>query len=154
MRLKTEQNKFKGQLTSETKATRALWEFAFLQLDSTNPEIRLVSVSILFGVLGACISGITSVLTRKLWDTGKYVRSRRLIDIYFARPWVGAAVALVTYVTLRAGLINMGNATVISEFGIAAISALVGLMSDEMIFRLKTSLERLLASPVCKRHKN
>jgi hypothetical protein len=108
----------------------------FLQLQATNPEIRLVSVTVLFGLLGACVSGITSVLTRKLWDS-KYARSLRLIYIYFARPWVGVSVALVTYITLRAGLINVGEATVISEFGIAAISALVGLMADEMITRLR-----------------
>jgi len=108
----------------------------FLQLQSTNPEIRLVSVTVLFGLLGASISGITSVLTRKLWDS-TYVRSLRLIYVYFARPWVGTSVALLTYTTLRAGLINVGDATEISEFGIAAISALVGLMADEMTNRLR-----------------
>jgi hypothetical protein len=108
----------------------------FLQLQSTNPEVRLVSVTVLFGLLGASISGITSVLIRKLWDS-KYAISLRLIYVYFARPWVGASVALVTYTTLRAGLINVGDATVISEFGIAAISALVGLMADEMTTRLR-----------------
>jgi hypothetical protein len=76
------------------------------------------------------------VLTRKLWDS-KSATSLRLIYTYFARPWVGVSVALVTYITLRAGLINVGEATVISEFGIAAISALVGLMADEMVTRLR-----------------
>ena len=108
----------------------------FLQLQSTNPEVRLVSVTVLFGLLGASISGITSILTRKLWDS-KHAISLRLIYVYFARPWIGASVALVTYTTLRAGLINVGDATVISEFGIAAISALVGLMADEMTTRLR-----------------
>jgi hypothetical protein len=60
--------------------------------------------------------------------------------MYFARPWIGISVALVTYITLRAGLLNIGNAAdvqIISDYGIAAISALVGLMSDEMIIRLR-----------------
>lgn len=112
----------------------------FLHLQSKNKEVRLVSVSALFGLLGACISGIMSVLTRKIWTTPKYGTSWRLVYIYFARPWIGISVALVTYITLRAGLLNIGNAAdvqIISDYGIAGISALVGLMSDEMIVRLK-----------------
>ena len=112
----------------------------FLHLQSQNKEVRLVSVSALFGLLGACISGIMSVLTRKIWATPKYGTSWRLVYMYFARPWIGISVALVTYITLRAGLLNIGNAAdvqIISDYGIAAISALVGLMSDEMIIRLR-----------------
>lgn len=108
----------------------------FIQLQSRNPEIRLLSVAVLFGIVGASISGITSVLTRKLWNS-KQVRSVRLMYVYFARPWVGAAVALVTYTALRAGLFNVANIATISEFGIAAISALVGLMTDEMTLKLR-----------------
>jgi len=112
----------------------------FFHLQSTNLEVRLVSISALFGLLGACISGIMSVLTRKIWATGKFGTAWRLVYVYLARPWVGMAVALVTYISLRAGLINMGTAAdvrIISDFGIAAISALVGLVSDEMIVRLR-----------------
>jgi hypothetical protein len=50
------------------------------------------------------------------------------------------SVGIVTYVTLRAGLINVGSAselTAISQYGVAAISALVGLMTDELILRLR-----------------
>jgi hypothetical protein len=112
----------------------------FFHLQSTNMEVRLVSVSALFGLLGACISGIMSILSRKIWATGNHGTTWRLVYVYFARPWVGVSVALVTYITLRAGLINMGTAAdvrIISDFGIAAISALVGLLSDEMIVRLR-----------------
>jgi hypothetical protein len=80
----------------------------FLQLQSTNPEVRLLSVAVLFGILGASISGMTSVLNRKLWNS-KRVRSVRLIYVYFARPWVGSAIALVTYAVVRAGLLNVAN---------------------------------------------
>jgi hypothetical protein len=125
--------------TSNPKGKQA-YVVNFLHLQSKNKEVRLVSVSALFGLLGACISGIMSVVTRKIWATSKYGTSWRLVYVYFARPWIGISVALVTYISLRAGLLNMGNAAdvkIISDFGIAAISALVGLMSDEMIVRLK-----------------
>lgn len=118
----------------------------FLHLQSENREVHLVSVSALFGLLGACVSGIMSVLTRKIWTTVKYGTSWRLVYLYFARPWIGISVALITYITLRAGLINIGETgdagdaaklEVISDYGVAAISALVGLLSDEMIVRLR-----------------
>jgi hypothetical protein len=60
------------------------------------------------------------------------------------------AVGLVTYVTLRAGLFNfsdlggnVGSISLISDFGVAAISALVGLMTDEIILRLKDAFRVL-----------
>lgn len=108
----------------------------FLQLQSTNPEVRLLSVAVLFGILGASISGMTSVLNRKLWGS-KRARSVRLIYVYFARPWVGSAIALVTYAVVRAGLLNVANIASISEFGIAGICALIGLMTDEMTIKLR-----------------
>jgi len=56
-------------------------------------------------------------------------------------------VGIITYVTLRAGLLNVGSVganvgplsevSVISQYGVAAISALVGLMTDEIILRLR-----------------
>jgi hypothetical protein len=116
-------------------------------LDSPSPEVRLVSISALFGLLGGTISGITSVLTRRIWDTGKYVTVRRLLYVYYARPWIAMSVGIITYVTLRAGLLNVGSVganvgplsevSVISQYGVAAISALVGLMTDEIILRLR-----------------
>ena len=115
-------------------------------LQSSNPEVRLVSISALFSLLGASVSGLVSVLTRKLWDTNKHATVRRLLYIYYARPWVGVSVGLVTYVTLRAGLINIGDSSqvsVISEYGVAAISALVGLMTDEIVMRLKDVIRTL-----------
>jgi hypothetical protein len=143
----TRETKTESFLELENGTTRILSEdqkfvpkkggpIEFLQLQATNPEIRLISVTVLFGLLGACVSGLISVFTRRLWD-GKNLGSLKLIYRYIARPWLGPSVSLVTYVTIRAGLINVGEATVISEFGIAAISALVGLMSDEMISRLR-----------------
>lgn len=74
------------------------FDLLFLQLKSDNAEVRLVSVSVLFGLLGACISGIISVLTRRIWDSGKDVTNWRLIYFYVSRPWIGMAVAIVTYV--------------------------------------------------------
>lgn len=109
-------------------------------LNAPNREVRLISISALFGLLGGAVSGINSVLTRRIWDSGKNVNVRKLLYVFYARPWIAMAVGIVTYVTLRAGLVNLGTASdvnIISEYGVAAIAALVGLMTDEIILRLR-----------------
>lgn len=118
----------------------------FLPLQSDDKEVRLVAVSVLFGILGACISGIASVFNRRLWVNGR-IKGNNSVYLYIARPWFGTSVAIVTYVTLRAGLINVGSTPVISEYGVAAIAALVGLMSDEMITRLRDVFKTFLGLP-------
>jgi hypothetical protein len=110
-------------------------------LASPNKEVRLVSLSALFGMLGGAVSAINSVLTKRIWDSGKYVNVRRLLFHYYGRPWIAMSVGIVTYITIRAGLVNVGTAneevTALSEFGVAAIGALVGLMTSEIITRLR-----------------
>jgi len=117
-------------------------------LASPNKEVRLVSLAALFGMLGGAVSGINSVLTKRIWDTGKYVNIRRLLFNYYGRPWVAMAIGIITYVAIRAGLVNVGSGseqvTALSEFGVAGIGALVGLMADEIITRLRDIFRSLL----------
>jgi hypothetical protein len=113
-------------------------------------EVRLISTSALFGLLGGAVSGINSLLNRRIWDSGKYVNIRRLLYNYYSRPWIAMSVGIVTYVTLRAGLLNVGtagNISLISEYGVAAIAALVGLMTDEIIIRLRDIFRTLFGIP-------
>jgi hypothetical protein len=92
-------------------------------------------------MLGGAVSAINSVLTKRIWDSGRYVNVRRLLFHYYGRPWIAMSVGIVTYITIRAGLVNVGTAneevTALSEFGVAAIGALVGLMTSEIISRLR-----------------
>ena len=136
--------------TSQNTLPKETGLIPFLRLQSADPEVRLVSVSVLFGLLGAGISGITTLLRRRAWDVESTI-NRRLIYDCIARPWFGVAVAVVTYVTLRAGLINIGGdldeVKAISGYGIAAISALVGFMADEMITRLRDIFRTLFGFP-------
>jgi hypothetical protein len=71
--------------------------------------------------------------------------------LYVVRPWLGASVAIITYVALRAGLINFAmpgggqnDIPPINQFGIAAISATVGLMTDQIIAKLKELFSALM----------
>jgi hypothetical protein len=98
----------------------------------TNREIRLVIIATLFGVLGGAaqgISSLTSWLSRdKLYKGWGWW--------YFSRPYIGAAMALITYLVLRAGFIS-GSPTAINDFGVAAFSSLVGLMTVEITQKLR-----------------
>jgi hypothetical protein len=98
----------------------------------TNREIRLVIIATLFGVLGGAAQGISSLtawLSRdKLYKGWGWW--------YFSRPYIGAAMAVITYLVLRAGFIS-GAPTAINDFGVAALSALVGLMTVEITQKLR-----------------
>jgi hypothetical protein len=104
----------------------------------TNPEIRLVMFAIFFGVIGASVHGLGSLTT---WISTTKLESRWAIW-YFTRPPIGAALAIITYLILRAGFVS-GSPTAISDFGVAAISALVGLMTDEMTKKLRDIFDSL-----------
>jgi hypothetical protein len=147
LEIKDEFHTFENGSTSLVKSTEKALKAnltGFLlpnTLASPNKEVRLVSLAALFGMLGGAVSGINSVLTKRIWDTGKYVNIRRLLFNYYSRPWVAMAIGIITYVAIRAGLVNVGSGseqvTALSEFGVAAIGALVGLMADEIITRLR-----------------
>jgi hypothetical protein len=95
----------------------------------TNPEVRLIIFSTFFGVIGASVHGIgslTSWMSRGKLEAGWEIW-------YLTRPPIGACLALITYLILRAGFVS-GGPTAISDFGVAGLSALVGLMQDERYF--------------------
>ena len=52
------------------------------------------------------------------------------------------ALALITYLIIRAGFVT-GGPTAINDFGVAGMSALVGLMEDEMTTKLRDIFDTL-----------
>jgi hypothetical protein len=129
------------KMTNETVLVRPLTGQAFNtdpELVFTNPEIRLVMFAVFFGVIGASVHGIGSltawISTRKL-EAGWGIW-------YLTRPPIGAALAIITYLVLRAGFVT-GGPTAISDFGVAGLSALVGLMTDEMTTKLRDIFDTL-----------
>jgi hypothetical protein len=106
----------------------------------SNREVKLVLIATLFGVLGASVQGISSLV---VWNSrGKLEEGWSLW--YLARPLIGATLAVVTYLIIRVGLIpSPGGTLVINDFGVAAIGALVGLMADEMSQKLRDVFDSL-----------
>jgi hypothetical protein len=130
-----------GNVTTHSVITKPLLGQAWNtdpEIVLTNPEIRLVIFSTFFGVIGASVHGIGSLT---VWiSRGKLEAGW---DIwYLTRPPIGAALALITYLIIRAGFVT-GGPTAINDFGVAGMSALVGLMEDEMTTKLRDIFDTL-----------
>jgi hypothetical protein len=101
-------------------------------------ETNVLKVALLFGILGSSIHGIASHVT---WiATNKW--NIRWVFWYIARPIIAAALAILVYVVLRAGLITTVQPAV-SLYGIAAVSALVGLFSSQATQKLRDMFDSI-----------
>jgi hypothetical protein len=92
----------------------------------------------LAGALGGSVHSLRSL--------GWYIGNRNLrwswTPFYLLRPLVGATIATVFYLVLRAGLFSPSTQTkTTSPYGFAALAALVGLFSEQAIEKLKTVAE-------------
>jgi ADP-ribose pyrophosphatase YjhB (NUDIX family) len=91
----------------------------------------LIRYIILFGVLGASISGTLSMSNRGTTD---YITNQLLSSwIAFARVAVGAVAALVVYAFLNAGLINI-EASSLTVWAVLAVSFAAG-FSERLLTR-------------------
>jgi len=94
----------------------------------------------LAGVVGAMLHGLRSLSAY----VGERYLFRSWIPYYVLLPLVGALIATIVYLVLRAGLLP--GATESSQpnpYGIAAISALVGMFSAQAAEKLKAVFETL-----------
>jgi hypothetical protein len=99
-------------------------------------ETRLVMWSLLFGILGASVQGMTSLAA---WQSTKKLE-KSFFFWYLTRPPIGAALAVIVYMAIRAGLIQGGTlpaSAAISDFGVAAISGLIGLLTTPVTKKLR-----------------
>lgn len=111
--------------------------FGFTRAVSRETEFFVIVA--LAGALGGSIHSIRSMA----W----YAGNRRLrwswAPFYILQPLVGATLATLFYLVLRAGLFSPSDkTTATSPYGFAALSALVGLFSDQAAEKLKTVAEQ------------
>jgi hypothetical protein len=103
-------------------------------------EDRLIELSLLFGVVGSSVYAVTSLT---IWQSrNKLVRS--FYSWYLTRPLIGAALAVTVYLLLRSTLLTtvvngsqIGGIAFISDYGVAGVSALVGLMTAQVTTKLR-----------------
>lgn len=107
---------------------------------ANHPEIRLGLVAGMFGLMGSTILGISSLTI--------HAANRNLTkgwaSWYITHPPVGAILAVLVYVVLRAGLMP-GNAN-FSFFGVAAIGALVGFATKNTMEKLRDILNTVFGT--------
>jgi hypothetical protein len=96
-------------------------------------EVRLIWLVVITSALGSYIHTVTSFAL--------YAGNRRLdpswLAWYLLRPAISAALALIFYFALRAGLFSGAAADqTVNPFGVAAISGMVGMFSKQATEKL------------------
>ncbi|MER5176137.1 MAG: hypothetical protein ABJB73_10235 [Candidatus Nitrosocosmicus sp.] len=108
---------------------------------SLDREITLLKIAVLFGILGAAIHGLTSLV---MWNSTKKLRKSYFLW-FFTKPFIGGALALIVYALLRASLLSGISSGVgmisqqgfVNIYGVAGLSALIGLMTGQMTQKLR-----------------
>ncbi len=119
-------------ITDSSKQSLAVKEEADKK-ESSELGIRLLILSLLFGILGGATHGLSSLMDFR--GQRRLFRSWSLW--YFGRPILGGMVSLIFYLVVRAGLFS-GSATSDSAnlYGIVAVSTLVGMFTDQATNKL------------------
>jgi hypothetical protein len=124
-------------IASATNGEEGAWLFWKVKKDQ--------ALLILVGVAGA-IGSIIYCMRSATWYLGNLEFRRSWAPWYLVQPFIGAALGTMTYVVFRAGLIPptpQGNDG-INLFGFLAISALVGLYTEQALSQLKLVAETVL----------
>lgn len=100
-------------------------------------------------ILVAIAGGIGSIIycmRSATWYLGNLEFRRSWAPWYLAQPFIGAALGAMTYIVFRAGLIQPSKnaADAVNLFGFLAISALVGLYTEQALSQLKLVAETVL----------
>jgi hypothetical protein len=113
-----------------------------------NREVDLLWLVLLGGALGSFLH-----IAQSYSDyIGNQTLKRRWATWYYFRPFVGAALALVVYATVRGGFmaITTGSSAKASElnpFGVVAVAALVGMFSKAATMKLGEVFNTLFKTP-------
>ncbi|HEY1272320.1 MAG TPA: hypothetical protein VGF08_10065 [Terriglobales bacterium] len=107
---------------------------------SLTPETRYLLIVVLTGALGSYIHAATSF--------ADFIGNRQLYGSwawwYALRPFIGVALALIVYFSIRGGLVGASTgADGLSPYGVAAIAGLAGLFSKQATDKLREVFENL-----------
>jgi hypothetical protein len=97
-----------------------------------NSDTRLLMLAAVSGALGSFIHAATSF--------SDYVGNQRIVGSwltwYIFRPLIGAALAVVLYFVMRAGLLSAANGSDVNVYGVTAVAALTGMFSKQATDKL------------------
>lgn len=108
-----------------------------------HPDVALIEMVMLAGALGALVGGCR----RFLYFATRDELTRCDEWSYLMRPLQGAALALIVYFTLRGGYLGQDQTAPVNPYGIAALSALVGLFTRHAVSKLTDVFDTLFGKP-------
>lgn len=121
-------------------STPLLFGFAHMTFD---PQVVLILMVLLIGALGALVGSSR----RFLYFATRDELTKRDEWSYLIRPLQGAALALIVYFTLRGGYLGQDQSAPVNPYGVAALSALVGLFTRHAVSKLTDVFDTLFGKP-------
>ena len=112
--------------------------------DRLDDETRLLLLVVCAGSLGSLVHGLRSIY----WYLGNRELVWSWVPKYLIQPFGAAALAVVFYLVIRGGFFSAeSNPQHTSPFGFMALSAMVGMFSEQAVLKLKEIAETLLSKP-------
>jgi len=127
-----------SQQLDTSEVSFVVWKFTVSQ------ETRLLLLVVCAGALGSLVHGLRSIY----W----YIGNRNLVwswvPKYLIQPFGAAVLAAVFYLVIRGGFFSAdAGSQHTSPFGFMALSAMVGMFSEQAVLKLKDIAETLLTKP-------
>jgi hypothetical protein len=114
------------------------WKFKVRQ------ETRLLLLVVCAGALGSLVHGLRSIY----WYIGCRSLVWSWVPKYVIQPFGAAVLAVVFYLVIRGGFFSSdASSQHTSPFGFMALSAMVGMFSEQAVLKLKDIAETLLTKP-------
>ena len=107
-------------------------------------ETRLLLLVVCGGALGSLVHGLRSIY----WYIGNRSLVWSWVPKYLIQPFGAAVLAVVFYLVIRGGFFSAdAGSQHTSPFGFMALSAMVGMFSEQAVLKLKEIAETLLSKP-------
>src|SRR6516165_9189684 len=121
-----------------SKVSFVAWKF------SVDEETRLFLLVVCAGALGSLVHGLRSIY----WYIGNRELILSWVPKYFIQPFGASVLAVVFYLVIRGGFFSAeAGSQHTSPFGFMALSAMVGMFSEQAVLKLKDIAETLLTKP-------
>jgi len=107
-------------------------------------ETSLLFIMLFSGIIGACVFSLFAISHHVAADKDF---SRVWEAWYLLRPFVGGGLALIFYLVLRGGVLNLGSSVSnLNLVALAAAAALVGMFSEQAMHKLQDVADGLFGS--------
>jgi hypothetical protein len=129
-----------GTLPPEPLPTPLLFGLTDMAFDH---QVVLIAMVLMVGALGALVGSSR----RFLYFATRDELTKRDEWSYLIRPLQGATLALIVYFTLRGGYLGQDQSSPVNPYGVAALSALVGLFTRHAVSKLTDVFDTLFGKP-------